>query len=471
MILSRAMKFSPAIPTVCALLAGITATVAAAEKPATAMMRFHNDDQIAGKLKALGDSSLVWESDILAEPATFDLKKVLNLTLNAEDRSPESSHTAILTLKNGDVVQGQLQSISDEAISIQTWFAGPMHFNRLMVSEIDIEGGGNLHYRGPTSIEGWEMSPEDSWKYSRQAFISSKPGSIARDEILPEECSISFTVQRKGSSLDLKLMLFSRDTGQSRPRSGYELSFQRSSIYLRNGKSRNFLGSSHARELSNNDKAQIEIRTSRKSGKVVVLVNGEVVMSEGDPNVNPDEFGEGLHFIAGNSDAIRISGIEIGPWDGKVEALARPRPRHLNRGQPAEPKKEEAHEEEGRMKLANGDSLDGEVQEIQEGMISLKTELGDIRLPVERFRSLKLEGLDRERAIRKREDIRAYFADGSTLVFRLDKVDGDRIIGASQNFGTNSEFGVVSFDLTAINRIEFDIHNDKLKAMRSGVDW
>lgn len=453
------------------LLALASASLATAEESAAAMMRFHNNDQIGGTLKALGDASLIWESDILAEPATFDLKKVLNLTMEADDQSPEADHTAILTLKNGDVVQGQLDSISEKSIALRTWFAGLIEFNRLMVAKIEIEGGGSLFFRGPTSIEGWEQSPEESWEYSRQAFISRKPGSIARDEILSDECSISFTVQRKGSSLDLKLMLFSEDTGESRPRSGYELSFQRSSIYLRNGQTRNFLGSSHSRELSNNDKANIEVRASRKSGKVVVLVNGEVVMNDSDPNMDRNEFGEGLHFIAGNNGSLRISQIEIGPWDGKVDGLPQPRARHLHRGAVPQTNQEEEDDEEGRMKLANGDSIDGDVQSIREGMIALSTELGDIRLPVDRFRSLNLEGLGKEEPKREGKDIRAYFADGSALVFRLDGVEGNRIIGASQNFSTDSKFGSVSFDLNAINRIEFDYHNNKLKTLRAGVNW
>lgn len=465
------MKTPNPLMFLCLLLAGIPGSTVAKE-PASAMMRFQNNDQIGGSLKALGDDSLLWESDILAEPATFHLKDVLNLTLHAENRSPETSHVAILTLRNGDVVHGQLDSISDHSISIRTWFAGPIHFNRLMVSQVQIEGGTNLYYRGPSGVEGWDISPADSWQYNRQAFISSKPGSIARDEILPDECIIHFTVQRKGSSLDLKLMLFSQETNQSRPRSGYELSFQRSSIYLRNGRNRNFLGSSHSSDLSNNDKARVEIRTSRKSGKVVVLINDEVVMNEGDPNMDRQEFGSGLHFISGNNDAIRISDIEIGPWDGKLDGLPQPQPRHLQRGLPLDQAdKKEVDEDEGRMKLANGDSLDGDVQSIREGMITLDTELGEIRLPVERFRSLNLEGLGTESARRLPGDIRAYFADGSTLVFRLDKVDGNRIVGTSQNFSTKSQYGTVSFDLTAINRIEFDIHKEELKAMRNGMEW
>ncbi len=437
-----------------------------AEDADQAVMRFHNDDQISGKLKALGDESLVWESDILAEPATFDLQHVLNLTLNAENKAPEAGHVAMLTLKNGDQIHGQLGGITDEAITIETWFAGVMKFRRTMVSKIEIEGSSSLHFRGPSSIEEWQQSPQDSWEYKRQAFISRKMGSIARDKILPDECTIAFTVERKSDQLDLKLMLFSNDVESSRPRSGYELSFQRSSVYLRSGKTRNFLGSDHSRELSQNDKVRIEIRASRKTGKVVLVINGKVTEVWNDPGVDRNEFGSALHFISGNNQVMRISDIEIGPWDGRVDHLPQPRGIRVHRHNQVQPKPEPDEEDtKGRMQLANGDSLEGTVSTIEEGLITLETPLGEIKLPVERLRSLNLNGLDTERAKRERGDIRAYFADGSTLVFRFLEVTDDKVKGSSQNFGE------ATFDLKAINRIEFDIYNEKLEALRSDRNW
>lgn len=459
------MKIPAFLPSLGLFLAA-TIGIHAAENESQAVIRFHNDDQLAGKLKALGDEALVWESDILAEPATFELKNVLNLTLNAENKAPESPHVAVLTLKNGDEIHGQLGAITDDSITIKTWFAGVMDFRRTMVSKIQIEGGSSLHFRGPSSLDEWKQVPEECWEYKRQAFISKKPGSIARDNILPDECTIAFTVERKSDQLDLKLMIFSDDIDQSRPRSGYELSFQRSSIYLRSGKTRNFLGSNHSRELSQNDKAHIEIRASRKTGKVVLVINGKITEVWSDPGADRNDFGSGLHFISGNNQKIRVSEIEIGPWDGRVDHLPQPRGVRVHRNMP-QPKPEEKSEEDttGRMQLANGDSLKGKVSSIEEGLITLETPLGEIKLPVERLRSLNLDGLDTERAKRERGDIRAYFADGSSLVFHFEEVTENQLVGTSQNFDK------ATFDLSAINRIEFDIYNDKLKSMRSSRDW
>ena len=176
-------------------------------------------------------------------------------------------------------------------------------------------------YRGPCDIDRWTMLPEACWEHHDQSFISRGAGSIALDRILPGECTISFTLERMSDQLDLKLMIFSADINNSRPRSGYELSFQRGNIYLRSGKTRSFLGSDHSRELRQNDKTKIEVRASRKTGTIALFINGEVTEVGNDPSINKNEFGSGLHFIAGNRKIMGISEIEIDPWDSETDEI------------------------------------------------------------------------------------------------------------------------------------------------------
>jgi hypothetical protein len=43
--------------------------------------------------------------------------------------------------------------------------------------------------------------------------------------------------------------------------------------------------------------------------------------------------------------------------------------------------------------------------------------------------------------------------------------------GTSPGVGSSQNFGSASFMLSAINRIEFDIYNEKLEALRANRDW
>ena len=117
------------------------------------------------------------------------------------------------------------------------------------------------------------------------------------------------------------------------------------------------------------------------------------------------------------------------------------------------------------MELANGDSLDGEVVSITDGVITVKTPLGEVKVPVARLRTVALKKVDLERCKRRNGDIRAWFTDGSSIVFRLDGVGDGTLTGSSQNFGT------ATFKIAAFNRIEFNIYDPDLEDKRAPGEW
>lgn len=117
------------------------------------------------------------------------------------------------------------------------------------------------------------------------------------------------------------------------------------------------------------------------------------------------------------------------------------------------------------MELANGDTMQGEVSSIHDGVISMKTPLGDVKIPVGRLRSLALKKVDLEVAKIRNGEIRAWFPDGNSLVFRLDAVGDGTLTGYTQNFGT------ATFRMSAFSRIEFNIHDVDLEDKRAGDEW
>jgi len=125
----------------------------------------------------------------------------------------------------------------------------------------------------------------------------------------------------------------------------------------------------------------------------------------------------------------------------------------------------ETPEDEGRMELANGDSIDGEVLGIDDGMIKLKTSLGEFSIPVARLRTLVLKPVELEQPKRRNGDVRAWFSDGTSMVFRLDDVKDGAFVGYSQTFGT------AAFKIGAFRRIEFNIYNAGFDSKRSGEVW
>lgn len=454
------------------LMLALTLVPAHSADTVESSVRFSNNDQLSGSMESLTTDRLVWKSTILEKSVPFLLKNVLDLTLAAEQPELAAKHEATVTLTNGDMVRGQLASVSDATVELDTWFAGRMKFNRLMIRDVRVSERPDFIYQGPTGLDGWKQSGDKpAWTYQNSGFRSTAAGSIARNVNLPDECAIAFDATWRGS-FGLKLVFFSDDLASDHPTTGYEMTIQTRSVYLRSCKTQKFLGHTpNAVTLQENEKARIEVRASLKSGKICLFVDGHIIDVWTDPDVVRNEMGRGIHFITQNESPVRISRIEVGAWDGEVDRL--PAPQMLggirqfgNQGimemdDEPEPVAPEVKPNTERMELRNGDTIAGEVISIIDGMITVKTPFREVKLPVETLRSVALKPVDLERCKRENGDVRAWFPDGSSLVFRLEAVTGDSLTGFSQNFGT------ASFKIAAFNRIEFNIYDPDLEEIRS----
>lgn len=451
-------------------------TIATASDENDAVARFSNNDRLAGSLTSLSIDRLVWTSLVLEKPGTFFLKNVIDLSLPSMPRRSTGACEATVKLTNGDSLCGQLAAVTDEALVLDTWYAGRVNLNRLTVAGVTISGRSEFIYQGPDGLAGWKQAQDKAaWAYRRSALVSHAAGSIARDALLSDECIIRFDVAWMGDALGLKVNIFSAgmatdDPSSDGPASGYEFNFQRGSISLHQCKTRNFLGIAHAQALMENDKAHIEIRASMKSGAISLSINERLIEVWSDPEANKTKPGPNLRFASQNSSSIRISAISIAPWDGILDQMPPPKIGMMQQfGRPMldeeAPPPEREKPKPGRMELSNGDSLDGEVTSIIDGVIALKTSLGEIQLPLERLRTLTLQKSGLERCKRRNGDIRAFFPDGSSVVFRLDAVGDGSLLGSSQNFGT------ATFKTAAFNRIEFNIHDPARDTQHPPGDW
>lgn len=454
-----------------AFLAALPLIVVADEVKST--VRFSNNDRLTGSVVSLTPERLVWNSPILEKPVPFLIKNVLDLTLPAELPETDARHEASISLTNGDLIRGQLVSVSDEIVELDTWFAGRMKFNRLMIADIRIRERPNFLYRGPSGLDGWQQpGDKPAWIYQNSAFRSVGAGSIARNVNLPDECFIAFDASWRGA-LGFKLVLFSDDPASSQLKTGYEIAFQSRSVNLRGIKPSRRIGyTQNALALQENEKARIEIRASLKSGKICLFVDGEIIEVWTDPDVARNDIGRGIHFIASNVSApLQISRIEVGTWDGEVDQVPNPRvPPGMHGGAEFEDEPEAAPAPAekpgtGRMELRNGDNIAGQVVSIDGGIITVKTPYRDVKLPIETLRSLALKPVDEERCKREKGDVRAWLPDGSSLVFRLEDTDAGNLTGSSQNFGT------ARFKSAAFSRIEFNIYDPDFEGVRMGNGW
>jgi hypothetical protein len=442
-------------------------------------IRFTNGDHLTGSPVAWDEKGVVWDSSLIERPVPFLKENILDITLPIQ--TPElkaTDHEAIVTLTKGPytkggIVRGQLAEVTDDAVVIDTWYAGQLRFNRVMVDSVQIEPSDTVIYRGPNSLKDWKMTgPKDAWKYANFSFISSESGSIARDDLLADECSVAFDVEWKSDATSYKMVLFSDSADTGNPQSGYEFSMQRGGMVLRNVRTQSYLGSTHSSEVAQANRARIEIKASRLTGTIALFINDQFTDMWNDGELERSQLGNGLHFIASRQIPLRISRIRIAKWDGAIDEPlpARAGMRRMQfgfgeDGAPIAPAPKPEEKLDGQMKLANGDAIDGKVKSIQNGKVTIETSLGEVTLPVARLRTITLPPAEREVAIVRNNDVCAWMSDGGFIVFEFIKADEQTITGRSQNFGT------ATFRRDAFQKIEFNLYGIEPDALRDQYDW
>ncbi|MBK1883810.1 hypothetical protein JIN85_15440 [Luteolibacter pohnpeiensis] len=447
--------------------------VLAAEEtaPANSMLRFVNGDQLSGHMEKIDHDQLVWNAPILSQSVPFWLKKVLDLKLPSKIQDSEGSHEATIFLARGDSIRGQLVSANENWVELQTWYAGRLKFKRAWIRKITIEEKSELIYRGPNSMSEWTKAREASaWNYEEGSLISRKSGGIGKDFELPDEFELSFDLAWRGS-LRFNLSFFTEDVETIRPKEGYEIIFNNRNLNFRRCNGSEWLNDAIVPELSENEKAHIKIQASRKTGTVCFYVDGRIIGVWKDRAVVGAKFGKGINFSAQNTAPLRISRIELTSWNGLVTEQPTPnlagivgRGMATNDGTKHKDDMDVA-ESEGRMLLRNGDSLLGEVESVKDDQITVKTPYREVTLPLNRFKNISLKEADLEEPKREKGDIRACFSDGTSIVFRMESMNEKTITGYSQNFGT------AEFDLSAFNKIEFNIYDQKFDSMRVKSEW
>lgn len=439
------------------------------------MIRFFNQDQLPGGVASIEKDLIRWDSPHLEKPAPFFMKQVLEINQTPKPHETKEPCEAVITLTNGDSLRGQLSSVTDQAIELQTWYAGKLTLQRPMVESVKIIDRPKLVFQGPDGLEGWKrVDSEKAWTFESGRFKSSGPGQIARDVKMPATCRVAFDLTWR-SSLRARIAVCTDDVTTKEPSNAYDLMIQRKYVYLRKrwstngGGGTNILGQTvNVPEFTENEKARVELCIDRKKGVFNFIVDGRSVAVWNDADFKDGAMGGGLHFIAEDSTPLTVSRIEVSEWDGVVERQPSAEDPFLNEededGQKAPPKNKE-EVPAGRMILRNGDSLQGEVLGIENGIMRVKTSYSELKMPVSRLKTIALKPVEREEAMLKNGDVRAWFPDGSRVVFRLDAAAADGLQGFSQNFGT------ATFKPEAFNRIEFNLYDPKFQTLRGEKMW
>jgi hypothetical protein len=451
--------------------AALLLALAAAATADDMSLQFANGDELQGRLAGISDATVSWTSDALAGVQPFALNRVVSLldpTASSPDL-PGGDHLATVTLTNGDELRGSLLNIDDSEVVLRTTYAGTLTFRRDMVDELAIADLPELIYEGPRGLDEW--TTDDDWSFEKGTLVSKGRGQITRQVGHHDRIRLAFDISWTEAT-QFRVQLHTAEEDRNPNGSGFELVCQNQYAYLRKrggdrGRTTNIGTIGGIGELEREGIVRLEILQDLTSGIVRFRVADRTLADWRDNDPNPEAMGSFLRFTNPSSEELRISRIRLTTWDGILEggftADADPFDFRIDSEPPPDPQPEPG--DQGGIALRNGDMVGGEMLGIRDGQVRLKTPFKEFSLPVSRLRDFPLrteaEAADPElrwEPIRRNGDVRAWFADGGRVTFRLDTFANGKLTGTSQTFGE------ASFDLAAFQRIDFNLYRSVLDA-------
>lgn len=418
------------------------------------LLKFRNLDTLHGTiLSATPDTGLRWQRSDLKAPILFGLANLFEIQLAPRPpRTPRTLHKNFIELSNGDRLAGDITSLTGDALTFNTWYAGSLKIKRSMIQSLSCSSAlQNTTYAGPTGLEDWTSAEGSTgaWTFKKGAFYSTpRSGTIGRDVNIPDVASIDFDIAWRGQ-LYLNVAFCTDNLRDIYRNSAYMLQLCGSSANLNrmvaNRGSNNMGSGTEIQNLRNNTKAHFAIKINKPKKTISLFADNVLVKQWTDG----DDFagkGKGLVFFSqGSSYQSRISNIRVAPWDGRTDS------------EDTTP----AATTEDTVRLANNDKVSGMVTGIKKGEVILKTSFADMNIPLERVLRIDFASSKSERARRQPNDIRASFLDGSLFTLSLETLDESALVGSTENCGH------ASAAIDAFSRVQFHIYD---KAPESDED-
>lgn len=409
--------------------------------PAQDTLSFLNKDQLHGILLGIDqDTGLRWQSPEAHDPIVFKTGQVAQIRLDSHKAATEGKSAHRVGLTNGDEFPGNIVSLDDKTLVLDTWYAGRLSIPRAMLRRITpLSDADASLYEGPTGLDGWSigrMGGGRSWSFRDGALIGTNYGTIGRDMKLPDMSSIEFDVVMRGNS-QFSIGLYSDRADNFGNCYMLQLSngYTELQRYSRNGGS-NDLGSTQLQNVMRHDKSHIELRTSKDKKSIWLLVDDKMVKEWTDP-ADFNGAGGNVIFACQPGTFVKISNIKVSKWDGKFDDSSASNEKTS----------------EDTVELANEDKVSGHLESIRDGKARLSSSYADLNIPIERIEQIDVASDHADQAKQVASDVRAYFPEGGSVTMQLTHWDAKGCAGSSPNFGkatfSPDAFAKIMFNLSA----------------------
>ncbi|HEX4084437.1 MAG TPA: hypothetical protein VHY22_05990 [Chthoniobacteraceae bacterium] len=401
-------------------------------------LTFLNKDQLHGILLKIDNSGLSWQSPEAHDPILFKTADLSEIKLDSHHSGNAAKSAERITLTNGDELPGNIVTLDDKTLALDTWYAGRISIPRAMLRRITPLSDSNASlYEGPTGIGDWSvgrMGGGRSWIFRDGALIGNNYGTIGRDMKLPDMSNIEFDLVLRGNS-PFSIGLYSDRADNFGNCYMLQLSngYTELQRFSRLGGS-NDLGSTQLQSVMRHEKSHIQLRVNKEKKSIWLIVDDKMVKEWTDPG-DFNGAGGNLIFSCQPGTYVRISNIKVSKWDGKFDDSDSP----------------DEKTTDDTVQLANEDKVTGKLESIQDGKAKFSSSYAELNIPLERIEQVDLSGAHTDQAQQGASDVRAYFQEGGSVTMQLAQWDASGCTGSSPNFGK------ATFSPDAFSRIVFNL--------------
>jgi hypothetical protein len=381
----------------------------------------------------------------------------------------------------GDELYGSLVGLTETNLELSTWFGTTMKIPRSAVETISfLPKNYSLEYNGPTDASGWVMGGQQgqvirqanganiiirgggmivmngviysgatagtgttNWAYHDGSFVSTGFGTLGRDFHLSRSATIDFDATSTGQ-FNLMMEIYASSLDRIDFGNGaFMLDFDNNPNATARGRSTGVpgdLGNVLLPNLLKEGRAHVTIHCNKEENSITVLVDGKVVKRWTDLAF-ADYAGGGLFFSSQVPDTMKISNIQVSEWTGKYEPALTPT----------------ASTNADEISFINQDTAEGRIGNIGETKLNLAVAGQELAVPLDRVREINFAPTNPLAGVQGGGtwDVRAVFAGGGSVSFRLDKWEGAGVSGSS------SLFGPVQFPPESIRELDFNLDRPK----------
>lgn len=230
-----------------------------------------------------------------------------------------------LQLSTGETFPGEIVKLSDDALTLETEWAGTLQIPRPWLSHADFNlVRQKLVYSGPTPDDDW--LGEELWEQTDGAFDNAGGKSISLDVPLPDRFVLSCEIAWEQTP-HLQIGFFLADPSHEAPADHYELVLSQRGFELRRfmpGRNQPIvLGTSYRVPAQFDDSSiDLELRVDRQTRRFYLAIDGTEEAVFHDPTSDTAPAPGGTHLmLLGSTDErshTRIGNIRVHEWDSKT---------------------------------------------------------------------------------------------------------------------------------------------------------